>query len=635
MNNFSFLNLNKMQEEELEIIERNGMKSAVTDFSILLGINYSNEDFTIGCKALENRTGEYWTSNLTENNLVKTITFMGTVRERNTKCRNVGARIFANYEDITNIPKYKDIYGITKMEYGYYPQNVVPTNTQEELEKAYINEKLQYSGNVYTIDENKCEDENIPFSPIALEEYQYSGKSYVRTMINSKNGKVILSNGIVYNNGSYVWLEVKPIVWLVDEKTKTMLTEKILFAGIRYSENEKSANFNKIEIKSFINEYWSKEILQKECNECKMASEYKTETINKSENLEIRKTNPYGFKFGKVSEEDIIKGALESNISVFLHGRSSEGKSARVKQFDPECEILYLRNLTPEGLNGKTVYNQVTGDMIDIKPTWLQKLEKKCEREKDKIHIVFLDEITNALPSIQGMAFNIVLDREVNGKWKLPENARIAAAGNDMGDSISANELSEPLFNRFAHVYIETTAQDWLEWAAKPKEIYEKLDYIKEEEQAKIHPSVYAYIAYKSSKGDEVLRTPYDGKKPNADPRKWEMASKVLYSAKQPEMLRALIGEDLTKDFTQFCKQQAISIEDVLNGNYDECEIKEMNVSEKYMTAVGLSAVNEENLEEVRNFVAKMGEEILATFDNMWIHGNEKRLEKIAELKIA
>ena len=61
MNNFSFLNLNKIQEEELEIIERNGMKSATTDFSILLGINYSNEDFTIGSKSLENKKGEYWT----------------------------------------------------------------------------------------------------------------------------------------------------------------------------------------------------------------------------------------------------------------------------------------------------------------------------------------------------------------------------------------------------------------------------------------------------------------------------------------------------------------------------------------------------------------------------------------------
>ena len=58
------------------------------------------------------------------------------------------------------------------------------------------------------------------------------------------------------------------------------------------------------------------------------------------------------------------------------------------------------------------MYNQATGEMIDVKPTWLQKLETKCENEKDKLHVVFFDEMTNALHSIQGMAFNIVLDRE-------------------------------------------------------------------------------------------------------------------------------------------------------------------------------------------------------------------------------
>ena len=410
-----------------------------------------------------------------------------------------------------------------------------------------------------------------------------------------------------------MWVEVEPVKWWVDEKSKIMLTEKLIFAGIQFNEerNYKTADFDKTNIKRFMDTYLSKELVQ---------------------NI-ILKKNPYDFKFEGVSEEDIVKGAVQSGVAVFLHGRSSEGKSARVKQIDPDCEIIYLRNATPESLNGKSVYNQVTGEMLDVKPTWLQKLESKCEQEPDKLHIVFLDEITNALPSIQGMAFNIVLDREVNGKWKLPENARIVAAGNDLSDSLAANELAEPLFNRFAHVYIETTVESWLKWAASPKESYERLDYEKQEPEAKIHPSIYAYIAYKAFSKQDVLRTPYDGKKPNADPRKWEMASKVLYATKQPEMLRALIGEDLTRDFTEFCKQQVISIEDVIQGNYTSRDL-EMDVSEKYATAVGLSAVDEQNFVTVRKFVSKLGAEILSTFENLWVHGDNKRLEKIAELKL-
>ena len=55
-----------------------------------------------------------------------------------------------------------------------------------------------------------------------------------------------------------------------------------------------------------------------------------------------------------------------------------------------------------------------------------------------------------------------------------------------------------------------------------------------------IHPAIYSYIAYKKG---ETLRSKYDGEKPNADPRKWEMASKMLYATGSPEMLRALVGE--------------------------------------------------------------------------------------------
>ena len=299
-----------------------------------------------------------------------------------------------------------------------------------------------------------------------------------------------------------------------------------------------------------------------------------------------------------------------------MHGPSSEGKSARVKQIDPDCVIIYLRNATPESLNGKSVYNQATGEMIDVKPSWLKKLEEKCEKEPDRFHIVFLDEITNALPSIQGIAFNIVLDREVNGIWKLPDNARIVAAGNDMEDSLAANQLAEPLFNRFAHVYIKTTTESWLKWASEHN----------------IHPAIYSYIAYKKG---ETLRSEYDGEKPNADPRKWEMASKMLYATGSPEMLRALVGEDITREFVQFCNQQVITLDDVINENYTQRDIQALDTAERYATTLGLSQVDDNNLEKVRDFVVGLGAEFGAIFDALWTHGDESKLERLAEAKLA
>lgn len=360
---------------------------------------------------------------------------------------------------------------------------------------------------------------------------------------------------------------------------------------------------------------------------------YNEEKRNEKREEEKIGMSTYGFSFDSVTEEDIIRGAVQSGIAVFLHGRSSEGKSARVKELDPDCEIIYLRNASPEGLNGKSVYNQSTGEMIDIKPTWLTKLEKRCEEEPDKIHIAFFDELTNALHTIQGMAFNIIFDREVNGKWKLPDNARIVAAGNDLSDSVVANTLAEPLFNRFAHVYIETTLDSWLEWAKKPIKSYKRLDYTKAEEQElAIHPAVYAFVSLKARSGVNVLRTKYDGIKPNADPRKWEMASKMLYATKQPEMLRSLVGEGITKDFINFCKIDIISIKQIVDGDFSASDYQG-DVDKKYATTLALSLVDEENVVPVRNFVKKMGLEMLQLFDDFWIKGKPERVKMLEDIR--
>ena len=57
----------------------------------------------------------------------------------------------------------------------------------------------------------------------------------------------------------------------------------------------------------------------------------------------MEKTNAYGFTFNDVTEEEIIRGALQSGVAVFLHVRSSEGKSVMVKQFDPDFEVVIFK----------------------------------------------------------------------------------------------------------------------------------------------------------------------------------------------------------------------------------------------------------------------------------------------------
>lgn len=381
-----------------------------------------------------------------------------------------------------------------------------------------------------------------------------------------------------------------------------------MYSGVRFDKQNGiyTGDFKNTEANFFLQNYFAKEFVNR--------NQLSYQDADNKDRQAIEKSNNYDFKFNEVSEEDIIRGAIESGLSVFLHGQSSEGKSARVKQIDSDCEIIYLRNVTPDYLNGKSVYDANTGRMIDVEPTWYQKLKKKCEDEPDKLHVLFFDEITNALPSIQGMAYNIVLDREVNGIWKLPDNARIVAAGNDMKDSLAANQLAEPLFNRFVHVYIKTTLDSWLKWACS----------------AKLHPSVISFVAYG---GEQVLRSEYNGERPNADPRKWEMASKMLYKTKNPMLLRGVIGEELTNEFCAFCQLNMITINDVLDKKYND-DVFNADASVKFATTTALAMVDEDNLETIRNFVMRLGKESIKLFDNLWISGDELRAKKIAMLRL-
>ena len=593
-------------ESQLEVIRKYGTKAIITDLCILTG-SYIWKETIVEDLSSTVRTSWFWTRS-DDGSRDVVVVFRRGYRSFCSRYARYGAvrpalqssvifsQIFPN--------RVMGYNGIEEVEYGEYPQNAADSRMQNILESEY-NRGMNKTGRSYTFDSVRYDDYDTGFIPVTYEEYEYQGKKYIRIKANSDFGgdRFMLSNGVKYRDGDYVWVEVSPVKWLIDNKTGILISKKGLVSGIRFlnkSTNYKG-DFSKTEMKEYLDRYMSKELFQ---------TTKTKETVNEEEII-----NPYKLKFEQVSEEEIIKGAIESGIAVFLHGPSSEGKSARVKQIDPDCVIIYLRNATPESLNGKSVYNQTTGEMIDIKPSWLKKLEDKCEKEPDKLHIVFFDEITNALPSIQGISFNIVLDREVNGIWKLPENARIVAAGNDIEDSLAANQLAEPLFNRFAHVYIKTTLEGWLKWASEKN----------------IHPAICSYIAYKNG---ETLRSKYDGKKPNADPRKWEMASKMLYKTEKPEMLRALVGEEITKEFIQFCSQRMITLEDVINENYKDIDIEELNIAEKHATIMCLLQVEKDNIEKVREFVKKLGSEYVAVFDKMWTHGDENRLEIIAEQKL-
>ena len=406
MSEFTFLTREQcFGADKLDIFEKRGTKAAITDFSILLGGSVFNEHVN-NDSSLEGRVGYYWTKTDSE----KLCQFyVHTVNEKGkdhdyVRARDGGARLALSFSSIPSIPtngksgkRARD--GILEVEYGYYPQKAVSRDMQERLEKAYRSGSISKTRNTYTTDSRKYDAYDEKFLEKQHEEYEYNGKRYVRVEANvcyNNRDKFTLSNGEQYRYSDKVWVEVSPVKWLVDERAKVMLTDKLIFSGVQFHytfDDDHTRDFDKTDIKTFMDRHLSRDLVQ-------------TRVTSPT----IRNENPYNLDFSETSEADIIKGAIQSNVSVFLHGKSGCGKSDRVKQLDPDFIELNLSHLDPELLDG--LAGEKDGKAVHIKPPWLEELEAKCKEEADKIHILFLEELTNASPKMQSKAYGIALDKK-------------------------------------------------------------------------------------------------------------------------------------------------------------------------------------------------------------------------------
>lgn len=107
----------------------------------------------------------------------------------------------------------------------------------------------------------------------------------------------------------------------------------------------------------------------------------------------------------------------------------------------------------------------------------------------------------------------------------------------------------------------------------------------------------------------------------------------MLYASNNPNTIRAIVGEDLTRDFISFCMTPTITIQDVIEGKYTEQDL-EMDLGRQLATVSGLVRVDDENMPKVRAFVKKLGVEMCKKFEVQWAGGDEERLKQLKELEL-
>lgn len=230
----------------------------------------------------------------------------------------------------------------------------------------------------------------------------------------------------------------------------------------------------------------------------------------------------------------LLKALIKMRKPVFLHGAPGIGKSDMIRELALEMgyDVFDVRLLlmTEVDVRGIPYYSSDTKDMQWAPPSAFPVMrDGNTVRMIDGVErpaIIFLDEITQASPSVQAAALQLVLDRRI-GEYLLHKNVAIVAAGNRALDRTGAKAVIKALANRFLHLNVEVSFDDWQKWALANN----------------VHPEVVGYLSHKK----EFLNR-FDPSDPNdafATPRSWVFfVSDILNSNDMDEELirDAVIG---------------------------------------------------------------------------------------------
>lgn len=155
---------------------------------------------------------------------------------------------------------------------------------------------------------------------------------------------------------------------------------------------------------------------------------------------------------------------LPPDMSVLLVGPHGIGKSQIARQLAEHFEIPFIDRRLAQMSEGDMVgMPKISDDVTRFLPVdWFK---KGCSEPV----MMCLDELNRATLEIMNAAFQIVLDREMNGNV-LHKDTRVIACVNS-GAYYSVNDMDLALVNRFAVFHLEPDEKDWMTWAAGPGNI--------------------------------------------------------------------------------------------------------------------------------------------------------------------
>lgn len=163
----------------------------------------------------------------------------------------------------------------------------------------------------------------------------------------------------------------------------------------------------------------------------------------------------------RVLDQEFLGASQGTHTPVMLWGPPGVGKSQIIAQIGERHRVpvidIRLSQMEPSDLRGIPFRegNEVNWAIPSMLPN---------TRRHGETGILFLDEITSAVPSVSAAAYQLILDRRL-GEYQVPEGWAIFAAGNRQGDRGVSYAMPAPLANRFSHYEVDLNLDDWVSWA--------------------------------------------------------------------------------------------------------------------------------------------------------------------------
>ena len=268
-----------------------------------------------------------------------------------------------------------------------------------------------------------------------------------------------------------------------------------------------------------------------------------------------------------VQARKAMLAAFKAKRPVFLWGPPGIGKSEVVSEIAEELGGLMIdlrmAQMEPTDIRGIPYFNKDLGKMDWAPPVDLPDEELAS---KYPIIVLFLDEMNSAPPAVQAAGYQLVLNRAV-GKYKLPDNVVIVAAGNRDSDKGVTYRMPMPLANRFLHLEMRADFTAWQNWAVNKG----------------IHKDVVGYLSF--AKQDLYDFDSKSASRAFATPRSWCFVSDLLKDEDDVDsdtlfnLVAGAVGEGLAVKFAAHRKIAGKMPEpsDILSGKVKDLQVKEIS----------------------------------------------------------